>query len=159
MVSFSVSCCRPSYHSFLPCPNLFFVCDCMTHCIGPADGVGDVAAKCSQPGAFDCILSGQLEAEQQVLLFSWGPDQQGECINTLWAGERKESGGIKRKSWRVTDRRQRGKWDEEDTCDLGRKQVEAKSTSAFHPNTFNIITVWTCVINQCLLILQVSTKG
>jgi len=54
-----------------------------SHRISLADGVGDLAAQSSQPGAFNRFLPGQLEAEQQVLLFSWRANHQGERIHTL----------------------------------------------------------------------------
>lgn len=61
-----------------------FMYECAaSHRISPADGVGYMAAKCSQPGAFNRFLSRQLEAEQQVLLFSRRANHQGECIHTL----------------------------------------------------------------------------
>lgn len=65
----------------------------MTHRISPADGVGDVAAKRSEPVAFNRVFAGQLEAEQQVLLFGWGSNHQGERIHTLWKAEKTQREG------------------------------------------------------------------
>lgn len=50
-----------------------------------------MATKCSQPGAFNGVLSSQLETEQQVLLFSWRANHQGKSIHTLWKEEAKEA--------------------------------------------------------------------
>lgn len=55
-----------------------------SHRISSADGVGDVAAKHSEPGALNRFLSGQLETEQQVLLFSRRVNHQSESVHTLW---------------------------------------------------------------------------
>lgn len=54
-----------------------------TYCVSSADGVGNVAAKSSQPGAFNRFLSDQLEAEQQVLLFSRRTDHQSKRVDAL----------------------------------------------------------------------------
>lgn len=61
------------------------MCTCHTYRVGPADGVGDVAAQCPQPAAlFNRLLSGQLEAEQLILLRGRGADHQREGVDTLW---------------------------------------------------------------------------
>lgn len=60
-----------------------------TYSVSPADGVGDVAAQRPQPAAFlNRLLSGQLEAEQQVLLCGRRADHQREGVHTLWTGGR-----------------------------------------------------------------------
>lgn len=61
------------------------VCVRQTYRVGPADGVGDVATQHPQPAAlFNCLLSSQLETEQQILLRGRGADNERKSVHTLW---------------------------------------------------------------------------